>query len=211
MSSLAFWFWFGPSEVYNDIWRENAGLSLKSVLAFIIWEFSVNNNANPDIAVETKGQMPVLPDEFRRTASVSRAYVKFVLNWWAFITYVVLESVALAFCWGVILWCWTRRQCGTVKVSSYPLVDFAGKLGVSRDGGGEDVSTVLRGMVEVGDDDRCIRWSLRNVRVVVLDRSRVPVNDSVDEIAKSGGSRSEPQVSANSYVVVPTEEYGARI
>jgi hypothetical protein len=168
MSSLAFWFWFAPSEVYNDIWRENTYLSLRSALAFIIWEFSTNNNANPSVAIETNGGTPALPEMFRRIASVSRGYVRFVLNWWAFIMYVVLESVALAFCWIVLAWCWMSGGW-EVGASSYPLIDFAGKLGVSRHDGGENESTTLRGWVDGGNDDKSIRLSLRDVRVVVLD------------------------------------------
>ena len=102
-SSINFWFWFDPSRTYSAIWEANAYTTLQSLLAFIFWEFCTNNNGNPAVVAEENGGQPDLPAVFQTTASISVPYTRFVLSRGAFITYLILQSSALALCWSVIV------------------------------------------------------------------------------------------------------------
>lgn len=161
-SSINFWFWFDPSSIYSAVWEGNAYTTLQSLLAFIIWEFCTNNNENP--ALQT-GSQSALPAPFQTTASISVPYTRFVLNRGAFITYLILQSSALALCWSVIVW-----QCISghrhPKISSYPLIDFASKLQEKRMGEVQRPLS-LGPLVSLESDDRAIRHSLTNVEITM--------------------------------------------
>ena len=164
-SSINFWFWFAPSGTYSSLWEINAYTTLQSMLAFILWEFCTNNNENPAVAPEQSGGQPVLPSAFQTTASICQPYTKFVLNSAMFITYIILKSFALAFCWTVIVWqCFSHHR--HPEISSYPLVDFASKLQerLAVDGA---CSLSLHPSVSLKSGDKAIRHSLTKTKIIV--------------------------------------------
>lgn len=168
-SSLNFWFWFAPSGAYDLVWKANAYTALKSTLSFIIWEFCTNNNENPNVAREQAGGQPVLPETFRTTASLCEPYTRFVLNRAAFISYLVLESLALGFGWAVLVW---RLVAGDpdLVISSFSLVDFASKLGQKTTQ--DDLQPlVLRHLIRPESDDKVLMQSLAGVEVAVVHHS----------------------------------------
>lgn len=126
-SSVNFWFWFNPFSVYASIWESNAYTSLQSILAFIIWECCPGNSGNPLVASQ---QYDSLPAGFHTTASVTEPYTKLVLSSITFTTYVVLEIAVLLFCWAIFVWQFATAyfKRPLPSISSFPQVDFAGKL-----------------------------------------------------------------------------------
>ena len=177
-SSINFWFWFDPSGTYNSIWETNAYTTLQSMLAFILWEFSTNSNGNPALASEQSGRQPILPSVFQTTASICQPYTKFVLNSTTFITYIILESFALAFCWVVVVWqCFSRHR--HPELSAYPLVDFASKL-QEKSGVDGACSLSLRPFVSPESDDKAIRHSLTNFKITAVRYNRVFAEPEAD-------------------------------
>lgn len=124
ISSIPYLFWNAqPGLGFHD-WSIVAYQSLKSLVAFPIWEFSVNNFGDPF--------NQTLPPDFSTSASLCQRYDKIILDPGAFIAYLVLQSTVLAsFCAVIIL----RLVYKSVipELSSYPLVDFTAKL-VENDG-----------------------------------------------------------------------------
>lgn len=162
-SSIDFMFWFSPSSTYQKLWETNAYNTLQSVLAWVIWEFSTNNNENPAVAVEQKSRPPHLPSQFHTNATVSQPYTRLVLSLAMFITYATLESLLLILCWVVIIWRW-RQTLLLPEISSYPLVDFASKL--------DDKSSIADGLshslgvISVESGDTTIRKELASMEVL---------------------------------------------
>lgn len=177
-SSINFWFWFAPSGTYNSFWESNAYTTLQSMLAFILWEFSINNNENPALLSEQSGQRPSLPSVFQTTASICQPYTKFVLNGATFVTYIVLESLALVFCWVVVFWQYFSCHSHP-KLSAYPLVDFASKL-QEKSGLDGAFSLSLRPFVTPESDDKAIRHSLTNFKITALRYNKDVVESKVD-------------------------------
>lgn len=51
-SSVSFWLWYNPSKAYNSMWEADSYITFQSLLSFILWRFTANNNGNPDVAKE---------------------------------------------------------------------------------------------------------------------------------------------------------------
>ncbi|EXJ60641.1 hypothetical protein A1O7_04794 [Cladophialophora yegresii CBS 114405] len=122
MASLVFMFSNGDTDP-NDRhdWSTASDLSLKSILAFSVWLFSVNNGGDPLKPTRR------LPSEFETSASLCRPLEKVIVDRGAFIAYIVLQSTVLLFFWIVVIWRWTQTTL-LQESSSYPLVDFAAKF-----------------------------------------------------------------------------------
>lgn len=159
-SSVVFGFWETGPASYHAIWQASAYNLLKSTLAFLLWEFTPNNNGNPAVAnAESNNQTPDLPAEFHAKASVCQPFIRFVINEASFIVYSVLHSVALLFCWSVVLMGYWHRARLPVT-TSLPLVDFAAKL---RCMPGADMGVFHNvGRADTFDD---MKASLQNVNV----------------------------------------------
>lgn len=161
-SSVNFWFWYNPSDAYNSMWETDSYVTLQSLLSFILWRFTVNNNGNPDAAKEAIG---TLPDAFRTTASLSEPYTRFVLNPTAFTIYIVLQALVLIFCWAVFFWqvfSGHRLQ----NISSFPQVDFANKLRTTLHGD-DPLSASLRRLLSSNMSDAETMQALKTMRVAV--------------------------------------------
>lgn len=163
-SSINFMFWFDPSSSYESVWETNAYNTLQSLLGFVIWEFSENNNGNPAVSdPEAKGQMPGLPQEFHTQASICDTYLRFVINFKMFIVYVVLEGVVVMLCWVIVGWHISRRGKEMLpNISSYPMVDFASKMELRGEGGGE-WNLRLSEKISLKEGDKTIRDVLAGV------------------------------------------------
>ena len=120
-SSLAFKFSNGEATPagFND-WSIGAYQSLKSVLAFPLWAFSVNNVGDPERSNRT------LPHEFNTSAALCKPLEKLVLNRMAFAVYIALQASIILFFWATIIWRWYSKSA-IPELSSYPLVDFVAK------------------------------------------------------------------------------------
>lgn len=127
-SSPVFQFTETGSEAYQAIWQESSYEMLKSIIGFILWEFTMNNNGNPDVAnTEPNGQTPNLPAEFQTTASICQPFARFVVDKRSFIAYLAIQAAAILFCWVVVVWgCVVRERMP--ETSAYPIVDFGAKL-----------------------------------------------------------------------------------
>jgi hypothetical protein len=122
MSSLVFMFWHGDHHpAARHDWSTATYLSLKSILAYSIWMFSVNNVGDP--LKPTR----LLPSEFETSTSLCRPLEKIVVDPGAFVAYVVLQSTVILFFWLVAIWRWNHKY-PIQNLSCYPLVDFAAKF-----------------------------------------------------------------------------------
>ncbi|KAI8710957.1 hypothetical protein NCS52_01524600 [Fusarium sp. LHS14.1] len=159
-SSVDFGFWEIGSDAYQTIWKADAYRTLKSIIAFVLWEFTANNNGNPAVAnTEPKSQTPDLPAEFHVMASICQPFTRFIISRASFIAYVVLQSVALVSCWIVVLWGFViNRQIPAT--TSFPVVDFGVKLRRMQSLDERPFSDIRR-----EDKDKRIRHVLQGVRV----------------------------------------------
>lgn len=193
-SSVNFWLWYNPSKAYNSMWESDSYVTLQSLLSFILWRFTANNNGNPDVAKEA---MDTLPDAFRTTASLSEPYTRFVLNTTAFTIYISLQTLVLVFCWAVFFWqIFSGRRLQ--PISSFPQVDFASKL-LTTSHGDDQLSTSLRRLLESYMRDAQIMQALKVIRVAV-DRhcygspapttENIALQDSPEDLAlpQAGGA-----------------------
>ncbi|GAB7354876.1 hypothetical protein MBLNU459_g5518t1 [Dothideomycetes sp. NU459] len=168
-SSIAFWFWFGSTGTYASLWENNAYKTLQSLLAFLIWEFATDNNENPALASQQGSKQASLPAAFQTTASISQPFTRFALNEGAFITYIVIQSLALIFCWTVVIWLYiSPTRCP--EISSYPLLDFAGKLQEMSTNGTRTLPLPSFVLSESGD--WAITRALAKSRVVIVCNDR---------------------------------------
>ena len=144
------------------MWETDSYVTLQSLLSFILWRFTANNNGNPDVAKEA---MDTLPDAFRTTASLSEPYTRFVLDTTAFTVYIVLQALVLVFCWAVFFW-QVCAGCRLQTISSFPQVDFANKLRTTSHGD-DAVSVPLRRLLSSSMSDAETLQALKIVRVAV--------------------------------------------
>ncbi|KAH8690821.1 hypothetical protein BGW36DRAFT_432603 [Talaromyces proteolyticus] len=159
-SSPDFQFWETGSDTYQTIWQTNSYIMLKSILGFILWEFSVNNDGNLAVLyTEPNGLTPDLPSEFHTTASICIPLERFVLDRTYFIVYIVFQSVALVFCWSVVLWAGLIRK-QLPEITSMAAVDFGAKLRST-----QTLDEKLFSQVRREDGNKQIRYALQGVRV----------------------------------------------
>ncbi|KAI3571338.1 hypothetical protein IWW34DRAFT_709896 [Fusarium oxysporum f. sp. albedinis] len=167
-SSVDFQFWETGSDAYKAIWEADAYRTLKSIVAFVLWEFSGNNNGNPAVAnTEPKGQTPDLPAEFHVLASICQLFTRFIIDRASFIVYIVLQSAALIPCWIVVLWGFgIYRQMPAA--TSFPVVDFGVKLRQMQSLDDRPFSDIRR-----DDEDKRVIHVLHGVRVTSRRRGRL--------------------------------------
>jgi predicted small integral membrane protein len=172
-SSVTFGFWIAGSDSYQTFWKADAYRMLKSIIAFILWEFTANNNGNPAVAnAEPSGQTLDLPAEFNVIASISRPFTRFIINRASYIAYIVLQSVALIPCWIAVVWGFMihRRMPAT---TFFPLVDFEVNLRQMRSYNKRPFSDI-----RTGDKEERIKHVLQGVRVTSHCKER-PENVSI--------------------------------
>lgn len=157
MSSLAYMFSNAASKDNYHDWSVATYQSLKSILAFPIWVFSVNNFGD-------RSEEP-LPPEFHTSASLSKPLDKIVLNPAAFIAYIVLQATVIMVFWAVIIWHLVCKSV-TPKLSSYPLVDFAAKLVCEHVLGERRSMSTLQQELPVDAESKEVITSLQEVRVL---------------------------------------------
>lgn len=104
------------TSTYRKIREQNAYTTLQSLLAFSLWEFSINNNGNVNLTLQGMQQYLSQPAEFQTKATISHEYTRFVMNYSTFIAYLVLQSMILAFCWSITLWYCASK---TPAISAY--------------------------------------------------------------------------------------------
>ncbi|KAI2475342.1 hypothetical protein Ptr902_13265 [Pyrenophora tritici-repentis] len=166
-SSPTFQFANTVSDAYQGIWKTNAYVSLKSILGFIFWEFTANNNGNPAVVnAQRKNMQPDLPAEFHTTASICQPFMSLVINGISFIAYIALQSAALVFCWTVVIWEFVIHRRLPVT-TSFPVVDFGAKLHRSPNSD----ETLFLG-VKQEDKDKQIKHNLDRVRLISAKRGR---------------------------------------
>lgn len=181
-SSVAFGFWKTGPDAYQNIWKADAYRMLKSIIAFVLWEFTANNNGNPAVAnAEPNGRTPDLPAEFHVRAAISQPFTRFIIDRASFTVYIVFQSVALVSCWIVVLWGFTSYRRMPVT-TSFPLVDFEVKLRRVGSLDERPFSDIRR-----KDKDNQIRHVLQEIRVTSRCRER-PGTVSVQP-AKPGAKR----------------------
>lgn len=171
-SSVDFEFWETGPDAYQAIWKADAYRTLKSIIAFVLWEFTANNNGNPAVAnTEPNGQTPDLPAEFHVMASICQPFTRFIIDRASFIAYIALQSVALVSCWIVVLWGFVVREMPAT--TSFPVVDFGVKLRRMQSLDVRPFSDIRR-----EDKDKRIRHVLQGVRVTSRCKER-PENINV--------------------------------
>ncbi|KAF2464867.1 uncharacterized protein BDR25DRAFT_318859 [Lindgomyces ingoldianus] len=110
-------------------WSIETYQALKSMMAYILWEFSVNNWGNPRMANATQlpdGQVEFLPAEFHTTAATVRPLTKFVLDRRMFALYIIFQSLPVLFSWAAAAWMLYIRL-PRPELSSFPLMDLVFK------------------------------------------------------------------------------------
>jgi hypothetical protein len=158
-------FWNKSPQGSEHDWEVEAYKTLKSTLAFVLWEFSANNDGNPQFSGSTvddmssNGVIDFLPAEYYTTAVVCRPYTRFVVDARMFGLYIALQSLPVLFCWAVLFWRLTSLWRG-INVSSFPLVDFMFK---TRTVG--DSITNIGSLMDVKDSG--IIDSMKDVEIVV--------------------------------------------
>ncbi|KAF2180997.1 hypothetical protein K469DRAFT_692518 [Zopfia rhizophila CBS 207.26] len=118
--------WESPGQPYNV---STTASIFKSMLAFVFWEFSMNNWGNPDMANATQGPDGVvtfLPPEYHTTASTANPLTRLVIDWTMFILYVIFQSITILFCWTIMLWR-LIAHLPRPEIFSFPLMDLVFK------------------------------------------------------------------------------------
>jgi hypothetical protein len=150
-------------QLSSNYWSTDVYSALKSLLAFVLWEFNVNNYGNPIMRESPHQEITYLPPEFSTTASICNPYVKVVVDPRMFAAYLILQLVVLLFVWACLIIIWL--SCSMLpEISSYRLIDFAAKTvekNVPDRRTGLDEK--LEGMTNGGDDR--LRKELRDVKV----------------------------------------------
>lgn len=108
-------------------WGIDAYQTLKSTLAFVLWEFSANNFGDPQLSAPNSpypnGEVTFLPAEFHTSASACKPFTHIAVDRRMFGLYIALQSLPIIFCWMVLLWrIWNGFSKG--QISSFPLIDF---------------------------------------------------------------------------------------
>ncbi|ORY00364.1 hypothetical protein BCR34DRAFT_494609 [Clohesyomyces aquaticus] len=128
-SSPVFLFWNrnGVSEEHD--WSVTAYEALQNMLAFILWEFSINSWGNPDMhhsAHGPDGEVAFLPQEFRTTIASARPLTKFVIDRKMFALYILFQGIPVLFCW-VVMAVRVAMRMPRPKTSSFPTMDVVFK------------------------------------------------------------------------------------
>ena len=157
-SSVAEYFWNGKDNLASPYWSSELTRTFHSVLSFPLWYFQPNNYGN--IALDQTHMSDSLPKEFYTKARLTKQFTRIMIKHDMFIAYVVLQGIAIAFLWAVLVWLWVTRPRLPI-ISSYPLVDFAFKAKVADfEGLGPEKG------VETASD-RTIRRRLKDSRVAL--------------------------------------------
>jgi hypothetical protein len=162
-SSIAFLFWNSQMQLSSNFWSTDVYTALKSLLAFVLWEFNVNNYGNPIMRPSPHQEITYLPPEYYTNASICNPYVKVVVDPRMFAAYLILQLVVLLFVWASLIIIWLSRSM-LPEISSYRLIDFAAKAvekNVPDRRTGLDEK--LESMTNSGDDR--VRKELRDVKV----------------------------------------------
>ncbi|OCT52480.1 hypothetical protein CLCR_09860 [Cladophialophora carrionii] len=121
-SSLVYMFWHGdPHPAARHDWSTATYLSLKSILAFSMYMFSVNGAGDPLRSERS------FPSRFETTASLCRPLEKVIVDPGAYIAYIVLQSTVILFLWVVVVWRWSLKT-PLQESSAFSLADFAAKF-----------------------------------------------------------------------------------
>lgn len=191
-SSVVFSLWYNPPYVSYHYWSMEAYKTLKSLLAFPLWEFSENNFGNPYLDSTPR------PPEFKTSASISEPFMRLVIDKNMWITYLVLESVMISIFWIIIAWrcCWRMYLPAN---SSHPLIDSAVKLVERKSGvllseaGGKARDLWNAGDREIlscfGDLEVIYRHEHGSRQTDILALSRIP--ETIDEETVHTGIRTE--------------------
>jgi uncharacterized membrane protein YgcG len=187
ISSIPYLFWEAPGGLGYHDWSIVAYQSLKSLIAFPIWEFSRNNFGDP--------RLEPLPDEFKISASLCRPYYKIIIDSRLFVAYLVLQSTVLMFCWVVIAWRLISRF-DIAELSSYPMVDFAVKLVEKGISGQHGSIWDLRNEILWNAESKMVLKTLKDVKVVRRTESEsISLRDvsltQVDGVARPLGADGE--------------------
>jgi len=125
----------GPSSIIEGFWSSRDKLAdstvdgaflqnLHSILAFPVWLFNANNWGN--VGLQGDKLSAYVPEEFYKTASVVKSYVKLRFDPAMLVVFIVFQGGVLVLLWGLWIWIAVRlRKLPTV--SSFPLFDFAFK------------------------------------------------------------------------------------
>jgi hypothetical protein len=166
-SSPTFQFANTFSDTYPAIWEKKAYVSLKSILGFIYWQFTANNNGNPVVKdAQRNNETPDVSAEFHTTASICQPIMSLVINGTSFIAYIALQSAALVFCWTVVIWGFVIHRQLPVT-TSFPVVDFGAKLHRS-----PNSDETLFSRVKQEDKDKQIKHNLDGVRLISAKREK---------------------------------------
>jgi hypothetical protein len=160
-SAIAEHFWNAQDQISSPYWSSELTRTFQSLLTFPLWFFQPNNYGNPDLQV--RDMVDNLPKEFYVKASLTRPFVKIVLDESMFVAFVILEGLSLLFIWGVLVWLWVMNP-KLPQLTSYPLMDFAFK---AKEPGytGEGIGPRMLGSHDA--DGETIRHRMRDVRVTV--------------------------------------------
>jgi hypothetical protein len=185
ISSIAFLFWNSQMQLSSNFWSTDIYTALKSLLAFVLWEFNVNNYGNPIMRQSPLQEITYLPPEFSTTASICNTYVKVVVDPNMFAAYLILQLVVLLFVWANLIIIWLSRSM-LPEISSYRLIDFASKAvekNVPDRRTGLDEK--LESMTNSGDDR--VRKELKDVKVFLRSNGVEQGNATAVSVVETDG------------------------
>ncbi|KAF2267579.1 hypothetical protein CC78DRAFT_591957 [Lojkania enalia] len=158
-SSIVEHFWNAQTLISSPYWSAELTRTFQSILTFPLWHFQSNNYGNIDLVDQE--MITTLPPEFYRKLSLTRPFIKIIIDRPMFIAFLVLEGVALLFTWAVLIWLWITRP-EIPPLSSYPIVDFAFK---AKEKGYTEGFGRSGNLVRAGDGE--VRRAVKGVNVVV--------------------------------------------
>ncbi|KAI9158772.1 hypothetical protein HJFPF1_06770 [Paramyrothecium foliicola] len=146
-SSIAQSFWSSQKQLGDLSTQGLISQNFQSILAFPFWLFNSNNWGNTQL--QENQTVSSLPSEFYTQAYVVAPYIKIKFDFTMFITFLVLQVLAIVFAFGAMLWVWSRSAL-PLKTSSFPLYDIWFKADVRIPHMGEAFgarnSEVIKGM-----------------------------------------------------------------
>lgn len=159
ISSVAFSIAYHPTETFSVEWERSSYKTLRSMIGFILWYFTENNNGNMQLELDQmNGKDPVVAAEFHVRASLCQAFTRFVISRTSFVIYVVLHTAVLSFCWCIVFWGIAIRS-RLPRITAFAAVDLGAKLRRVGDADGWPLEHVA-----MTDDEQRILLALKEER-----------------------------------------------
>jgi hypothetical protein len=122
-SSIVQLFWTGQPFLRKNPYTPELYNAFRSILAFPIWVFNVNNFGNIDFNGSVIN--PRLPQDYYTAIDIATPHTKIIIQPSLYAAFIAFQCSLQVFFWGVLVWL-AYTEGGTLpEISDFPLFDFA--------------------------------------------------------------------------------------